>query len=184
MGGIWQIQHQVEAKELKSNFFQFIFGSNEDKLKVELGVKWIFKNQYLILTIREEGLNETHSKFKELNLWVQVSNLPLNWLCTNVSLKIGNVFEHTRNISVIKTGEGGGQRGSFLRILVVVDVSEPLPRFASMKLNNTQVLARFQYVKLLNICFYCEIIDYLERSCKKKEEDMSNGVSNEGQYEE
>ncbi|CAA0837256.1 Unknown protein, partial [Striga hermonthica] len=167
------------VKELKTNFFQFIFGSMADKQKVFSGINWVYENQYLILAEWEEGLNEWHSKFEELRLWVQVSDVPINWLSQEVGLKIGKMFKQTKNVSVVKAG---GQRGSFFRLLVVVDISKPLPRIANLKLNNTQVRARFQYERLINTCYYCGIIGHLERHCSKQMEDIEKGTLRGGQY--
>ncbi|CAA0819387.1 Unknown protein [Striga hermonthica] len=181
MGAIWQIQGQLEVKELKTNYFQFIFGSMEDKLKVLKGTHWFFKNQYLVLAEWEEGKTENHRRFSELQLWVQVSNIPINWLCTEVGLKVGTSFLKVKNMTVVKAG---GSRGSFLILLAVIDASKPLPRVAHLKLHNTRVMAIFQYEKLVNVCFYCGIIGNLERGCKKKMEDIANRSLKEGQYGE
>ncbi|CAA0818874.1 Unknown protein, partial [Striga hermonthica] len=179
MSNIWQIKSPMEVKELKNNFFQFIFGNKEDKKKVVAGVNWIFENQYLILREWEEGLHEQHKTFTELKLWVQVNNIPLNWLCTEVGRKIGKIFNQIQNVIVVKAG---GSRGSYLRILVGVDVTKPLPRCASIKLHNSVQQVTFQYERLINTCYYCGIIGHLERACEKRCKDINTGNVKEGQF--
>ncbi|CAA0810126.1 Unknown protein [Striga hermonthica] len=91
------------------------------------------------------------------------------------------MFKQNKNVSVVKAG---GERGSYLRLLAVVDVTKPLPRVANLRLHNTQVRASFQYERLVNNCFYCGIIGHLERGCPKKMDDIDKGKFKEGQYGE
>ncbi|CAA0835758.1 Unknown protein, partial [Striga hermonthica] len=109
MTQIWRLSQPMEVKELEPNYFQFIFQSRDDLKWVSHGTNWTFENQYLILREWRSGLNSKHPCFQELNIWVQVMNVPLNWLCTDVGIKIGTVFKEVDNVVIANYGNHGGK---------------------------------------------------------------------------
>ncbi|CAA0828299.1 Unknown protein, partial [Striga hermonthica] len=179
MSNIWRIQQSMEVKELGPNFFQFIFLKREDLLRVAKGTNWIFDNQYLILAEWQEGLSINHPVFSELKIWVQVFNIPLNWLCTEVGMKIGRVFKKVNNVVVVGAGSHGGR---IMRLLVTVDLTEALPRCANIRLDNREVKGGFKYESLVNHCHYCGHIGHLERRCLIRQQDINNNLLKEGQF--
>ncbi|CAA0828005.1 Unknown protein [Striga hermonthica] len=177
MGAIWRMQYSMEVKEISEIFFQFIFLSQEDKKKVSAGHNWMYGNQYLILKEWFHGLHSNHSCFDEITLWVQVLNVPLNWMSTEVGQKVGRIFNKVKNVIVCKVG---GDVGSFLKLLVAIDLKEPIPRCTSIKLRNQKVMVAFRYEKLVNLCYYCGMIGNLDRSCSKRLRDFVNNCVADG----
>ncbi|GER31074.1 RNA-directed DNA polymerase-like protein [Striga asiatica] len=181
MGFIWKLQTSMEVKEVSSNFFQFIFNSLEDKKKVAAGHNWLYENQYIVLKEWFPGLNSKHKCFEEINIWVQVSNVPLNWMSIDVGLKIGQIFNAVKNVVICKAG---GEVGSFIKLLVAMNLNEPIPRCTSVKLGDQKVLVAFRYERLANLCYYCGMIGHLDRGCEKKIKDIENRTVVEGQFGE
>ncbi|CAA0840353.1 Unknown protein, partial [Striga hermonthica] len=179
MSQIWKLSQPMEIKELGTNYYQFIFQSNDDKDKVARGTNWTYDNHYLILSEWKRGLTINHSTFKELNLWVQVFNIPLDWLSTEVGLKIGKVFKQVKNVVIVGAGSHGGR---IMRLLVTVDFQEPLPRCAKLRLEDQTVSAGFKYEKLVNHCHYCGFIGHLDRNCSLRLKDIKSHSLHEGQY--
>ncbi|GER37118.1 RNA-directed DNA polymerase (reversetranscriptase)-related family protein [Striga asiatica] len=136
--------------------------SNQLEKKVLNGVNWIFENQFFILREWEEGLSVNHPG-------------------TEVGMKVGCIFKKTKNVTVIKPG---GTRGSYLRLLVTVDVSKPLPRCVHLKLNNQLIVVGFQYERLLSMCYYCGMLGHLDKNYTARLEDIANGNPKEGQFGE
>ncbi|CAA0818221.1 Unknown protein, partial [Striga hermonthica] len=179
MTNIWRLHQGMEIKELSPNYFQFIFQSREDKQKVANGINWSFENQYLVLKEWRHGISSKHSCFQELNIWVQVTNTPINWLSTEVGLKIGKVFKNVKNVVLANSGNHGGK---YLRLLVTLNLDEPLPRIANIRLGDQTAQVGFKYEKLQNLCHYCGMIGHLDRSCAKRISDINNNALKEGQY--
>ncbi|CAA0831590.1 Unknown protein, partial [Striga hermonthica] len=179
MTNIWKLQQALEIKELGPNYFQFIFQNKEDLLRVSKGTNWIFDNQYLILAEWRNDLSISHNIFTELNIWVQAFNVPLNWLSTEVGLKIGGVFKKVNNVVVVGAGSHGGR---LMRLLVTVDLNEALPRCSRIRLDDQLVTVGFKYEKLVNHCHYCGFIGHLERSCLKRLDDIQSKSLTEGQF--
>ncbi|CAA0831961.1 Unknown protein [Striga hermonthica] len=163
------------------NFFQFIFSSTEDKDKVAAGHNWIYENQYLVLKEWFPGLVSNHGAFDEVKIWVQVLNVPLNWMCTDVGVKIGRIFKGVKNVNVCKLG---GALGSFIKILAVINTKEPIPRCTTIKLGDQRVRVAFRYERLINLCYYCGYLGHLERNCKKKMVDIDKDQVTDGQFGE
>ncbi|CAA0815833.1 Unknown protein, partial [Striga hermonthica] len=181
MTQIWRLKSSLEVRELGANFFQFIFANVADLQKVEGGTNWIFENQFLILRRWEPGMNSSAKCFSELNLWVQVHNVPLNWMTAEVGLKIGQIFKDVSNVVVTNLAYQGGR---LIKLLVTVDLNEPLPRCTSIRLGSQIVTVTFKYERLVNLCFYCGMIGHIEKSCKLRMEDIKNKMLHEGQFGE
>ncbi|CAA0821428.1 Unknown protein, partial [Striga hermonthica] len=179
MSYIWKLRQPMEVKELAPNFFQFIFQSKEDLERVARGTNWTIDNQFLLLSEWKERLSANHPVFQELPIWVQVYNVPLNWLSTEVGYKIGRVFHRLKNVVVAGAGNHGGK---ILRLLVTINLAESLPRCATIRLGEEIVKVSFKYEKLVNMCNYCGLIGHLDRSCQRKINDIANSSLRMGQY--
>ncbi|CAA0815367.1 Unknown protein, partial [Striga hermonthica] len=119
----------------------------------------------------EASINSKHPCFRELNIWVQVQNIPLNWISTEVGLKIGQAFHKIKNVVIATTGSHGGK---ILKLLVTLNVEESIPRMAKVRLGNQLVIVGFKYEKLINLCHYCGKIGHLDRACSIKMDDIRN----------
>ncbi|CAA0812281.1 Unknown protein, partial [Striga hermonthica] len=179
MSQIWKLNQPMEVKDLSPNYFQFIFQDVEDKKRVSAGNNWSFENQYLILREWSNGISSKHQSFRELTLWVQIHNIPLNWVSSEVGFKIGRAFKSLKNVVVASIGNHGGK---LLRLLVTLDIDEPIPRVLHIRLGDQIANVMFKYEKLLNLCHYCGKIGHLDRNCARKMEDVANSSMKDRQY--
>ncbi|KAK6148447.1 hypothetical protein DH2020_019359 [Rehmannia glutinosa] len=154
---IWPVSHSFSVKEIGFNFFQFIFSSKDDSKKVLRGKTWSFDNQYIVLKEWSESLDFSPSLFKDIEMWIQVWNLPVHWLCSDVGLKIGKTFSKVSDVCI---PESGSARGRCIKLLVLVDLEKPLPRGKHIKLGDSTIWLDFKYENLLNLCSYCGLIGH------------------------
>ncbi|CAA0812158.1 Unknown protein, partial [Striga hermonthica] len=161
IGVIWQIKGAVTVKELSPNYFQFLFSDIDDKSKVSKGVSWNFENHPLILKEWVEDISAEHEIFTELDSWIQVWNIPVNWISTDVGLKIGKAFSQVKNVII---PQGGPLAGKCIRLLVTIDIKQPLLRCANIQLGNKRILVDFKYERLPTVYYYCGIIGHTDKA--------------------
>lgn len=101
--------------------------------KVKSGGSWILDNQLMVLKQWTEGIEEKEDGFNKVDIWVQLWNLPLNWLTKETAKKIGSA------IGVVKESivpEIGSKEGRHMKILVEIDITQPLMHGTFVKLGN------------------------------------------------
>lgn len=69
---IWNIIGLMKIRELGGNMYQFVFASQEDKLRVLNSKAWTFDSQYLILKHWEEDIDLKKESFNKVQLQVQI----------------------------------------------------------------------------------------------------------------
>lgn len=69
---IWNSIAPMKIRELGGNMYQFVFASQEDKLRVLNGKVWTFDSQYLILKQWEKDIDLKKEGLNKVQLWVQV----------------------------------------------------------------------------------------------------------------
>lgn len=80
MQGLWKVNGELGVRELGPNIFQFIFSSKDDRQKVVNGRSWTFDGYFLVLRYWEEGQEKCMDAFRFTQIWVQVWEIPNNWI--------------------------------------------------------------------------------------------------------
>ncbi|CAA0823390.1 Unknown protein, partial [Striga hermonthica] len=181
MSFLWKLGNSLEVRELGNNYFQFLFPNRIERAKILEGRNWIFENQHLILKEWKEGISANHPCFDELTLWVQAYGIPINWICTDVGIKIDRVFNGIKNVNMAKAG---GQGGRVMRMQVDIDIKEPLPRWTKIRLGSKLATIQFLYEKLVSLCYYCGRVGHSDKNYSQRQEDFRNNSVHEGQYGE
>lgn len=60
----------------------------------------------------------------------------------------------------------GGKEGRHLKLLVIADISLPLLRGSTVKLNGVLKWISFKYERCPDFCYGCGIVGHSERNCK------------------
>lgn len=94
----------MKVQELGPNVFQFIFPSKEERHKVLSGRSWTFDGLFLVLRAWEEGLERKNEAFQFIQCWIQVWDVPNNWISKEVGRKIRRMFSTTHDIIILETG--------------------------------------------------------------------------------
>ncbi|KAK6121118.1 hypothetical protein DH2020_045144 [Rehmannia glutinosa] len=176
---IWQTKESFSVREIGVNLYQFVFFSEEDKIRVLKGKTWSFDNQYLILREWAENIMESIDTLNKVELWIQVWNLPHHWTGTKTGIKIGKKFEGCIDVIVPETGSS---KGRFIKILALVNLDKPLLRGTNIKLGSELVWVDFRYENLQKFCFYCGFVGHTERVCNNRREDLQKDQLIAGQF--
>ncbi|CAA0834207.1 ubiquitin-associated (UBA)/TS-N domain-containing protein [Striga hermonthica] len=178
---IWHTQWPFQTRNLGDNKFQFVFQSEDDKKKILGGKAWSFDGQYLLLkewNPYTRGFPEDEDK---VQLWVQIMNLPLHWVSEETGIKIGKLFEKVLDVRIPETGEMGGR---IIKILVEINLKEPIIRGTRINLGSEAKWITFRYENLQTFCYYCGLIGHADLNCEKKKEDVRCMKLSSGQYGE
>lgn len=159
----WGYPRALRIIELGPNMFQFYIQSGEDRDRILEGGPWIMDNQMLVLRYWYDGIEDDEAAFNKAQLWVQVWNLPVHWISKEAGRKIGAVFLEVKDVIVPQVG---GKEGRHLKILVSVDMSQPLLRGTTVTMNGTCKWISFKYERCPDFCYCCGVIGHCERNCK------------------
>ncbi|KAK6122636.1 hypothetical protein DH2020_043612 [Rehmannia glutinosa] len=136
MSLIWPTKEPFSVRELGHNLFQFVFKSLGDKKMVFRSRTWTFDNQFLILKEWFDGMEISSEEFNQVEVWVQIWNLPCNWISKETGQRIGSLFSSCSDIHI---PEGGSSRGRHITLLVSILLDKPLMRGTFIKLGSHSV---------------------------------------------
>ncbi|XP_023917240.1 uncharacterized protein LOC112028778 [Quercus suber] len=106
--------------------------------------------------------------------WVQVHGIPMKFMNQTVAEGLCETVGVVQNQSNTKTEECGG----FMRVRVLVDISQPLCRGRVLTLDDDKELwVSFRYERLPNICYWCGCLTHNDRDCER-------WIDNEGTLDE
>ena len=109
-----------------------------------------------------ERLEEKVTDFNIALLWIQVWNLPVHWISKKVGKKITFVFQETKDVII---PQGGGKEGRHIKLLVMVDISQPLMRGTTVKMEGKVRWINFRYERCPDFYYTCSKIGHSERNC-------------------
>lgn len=142
---------------------------------------WTFDNQMLVVHPWKKDIEQDDSLFNISLMWVQVWEIPSQWLTSETVWKIGKVFNQVSNVLIPETGSKDGR---FEKMLVEVDLSKPLIRGTTLSCEGEKRWILFKYESLPLFCFCCGSVGHAERLCGIKTKEALNGNLNEGQFGE
>ncbi|CAA0831933.1 Unknown protein [Striga hermonthica] len=181
LSSIWSARQSFEIRNLGDNEFQFIFQNEEDKNKVLTGKTWTFDGQYILLKSWKPGNEKFSTEEEKVKMWVQIHQLPPHWIAYEPGRKIGRIIGKMLNVLVPGNGNNAG---NMLKVLVEVNLREPLLRGTFISLGEEKKWVDFRYENLQNFCFYCGLVGHGEKNCRVKTEDVSDNNAKIGQFEE
>ncbi|XP_027071971.1 uncharacterized protein [Coffea arabica] len=161
----WSYPRELRVVELGPNKFQFIIPDERDRERTLNGGPWLLDNELLVLNEWYERIEEDDKVFCLAPLWIQVWNLPVHWMSKEAGKKIGSIFHQVREVIVPQTG---GKEGRHLKLLVVVNICQPLLRGTIVKVGEATKWVSFKYERCPDFCYNCGIIRHSKRTCNKQ----------------
>ncbi|XP_042942825.1 uncharacterized protein At4g02000-like [Carya illinoinensis] len=120
--------------------------------KVWNGRPWLFDNQLFVLK-EFEGYTPLHRvNFDYECLWVWMHNLPLSCMTKERGVQIGGTMRRVEEVDVHEDGSGWG---SFFRVQIYMDLTQPLARGRTINVKVESIWILFSYEKMPRICFSC-----------------------------
>ncbi|CAH9085499.1 unnamed protein product [Cuscuta epithymum] len=136
------------------------------------GRQWLYEQNLLVLWSLKPGDVPLRVPLNEAEFWVQVHNVPYDYMNLGVARRVDNFIGKFINFDKSQFEESWN---SYMRIRVCMDVGK------AMKIGMTLRKGReakhrvdFKYEKLSSFCFACSIIGHADRffplpyECEKK----------------
>ena len=102
--------------------------------------------------------------FNLTSFWVQVHGIPVRFMNKAVAKGICETVGQVCCSTKAPTEECG----SFMRVRVLVDVSQPLCQGRVLTLDdNREVWVSFKYKRLPNLCYWCGCLTHSDRDCER-----------------
>ncbi|XP_074324082.1 uncharacterized protein LOC141661000 [Apium graveolens] len=165
MAALWKPGKGVYIKELDTNLYLFQFFHEVDVKRVMEGCPWSFNRRALVMAHLKEGENPRSVDLNSMELWVQVHDLNPGYMSKKILKGIGNyICQHVSN----RQSNFNGVWKEYLRILVSINLNNPLKRRMKMKMNGDEWFwVSFKYENVPLFCFICRIVGHSEKYCSK-----------------
>ncbi|XP_030970995.1 uncharacterized protein At4g02000-like [Quercus lobata] len=124
---------------------------------------WSFDKHLVVLQRFSQDTSLENLKLQESTFWIQVHNIPPNYLDRETAKEISTTAGQV--VSTKDNAESGGE--GFIRVRVVVDVTQPICRGRVVTLENKKkTWVSFKYERLPNLCYWCGRLDLDDKDCE------------------
>lgn len=165
MADVWRPGRGVSITEIEPGLFSFQFYHELDVQKILKQGPWHFDKHLLILGVAQEGIPPQEIPLKQVPFWVQVHDLPIGFMSETVGKGLANFigvfleYDEKNNSNYLR---------SFMRIRVLVDVTEPLKRTKKIRKQGGEArVVAFKYERLEVFCYICGLLGHSESGCEK-----------------
>ncbi|XP_050247342.1 uncharacterized protein At4g02000-like [Quercus robur] len=159
---LWRTRRKFEVSNAGDNILLFAFESEEDIEKVLMGEPWAFDRHLVVFQRYDMSSPIENLQFNKVAFWIQIHNLPYSLLSSEVASSLGETLGEV----TVPKDQTEMRGGNFLRVRVVIDVSEPLCRGRRVKFDeNEEGWVSFMYERLPNLCYWCGHLTHDDKEC-------------------
>ena len=153
VAAMWRPGRGIFVQELDDMRFLFKFFHECDISRVLEGGLWIYDNMYILLHHLMPNEAPTVVPLDSLDFWVQIHNLPVGFMSTQVGKQFGDFVG-----KFIQYDETNATRfgASYMQVKVQINVSQPMKCWKKILLSkgsSSQVLFKYECLGLF--CFLC-----------------------------
>ncbi|PNY15691.1 hypothetical protein L195_g012392 [Trifolium pratense] len=168
LANIWRPSQKVEIAAIAGNRFLFQFFHLWDMERVFQAGPWTFDNHMLVLKKLAVGDEPLAVKLDEIEVWVQIFNLPFGYVVEPIGLLIGS---HLGRYVKYDDYTNSGSWRLYMRVRVAIKVDEPLKQGLTFEKEDGGVVhVFFKYERLGIFCFLCGVLGHTESFCPKRVE--------------
>ena len=175
---MWKPVGRMDIIDLEHDFFLIKFDLKSDLNDVLKGGPWFVGQQFLAIRQWELEFKASKVLWSSVAVWIKLPELSIEFYDPIILKKIGSTIgpmlridSHTIN----------GEKGSFARICVQINIKKPLIKFVKIG----KMIQAMQYEGINDICFACEHIGHMKKGCpmiiRKLESSPDNPNSNKQQ---
>ncbi|KAL1224631.1 hypothetical protein V5N11_000960 [Cardamine amara subsp. amara] len=167
---LWGMDDIVTGWVVEHGRAQFLFPSNEAMNLVLKRGPWSF-NQWMV-AMDPWHLNVPNENPIMINLWVQIRDIPLQYL----SVQMVNYIAETLGIVTVRATEATlGGNNEFGRVCIYWPLYQSLVFERNFLFGLDSATVTFHYKRLRNHCFRCKSLQHDVADCEIPEEEAANG---------
>ena len=121
---IWRSKNGFKVRKVGNHILLFVFDNEEEVESIFEGEPWNFDKHLVLIRRYDNSIPVKELVFDHVSLWVQVHDIPVQFLSREVAEKLcGAVGEVRKDVNLREV-----ERGEVMRIRVRIDVTLPLCR--------------------------------------------------------
>ena len=160
---LWQSKNGFRVKNLGNHVILFTFDNEEEVDTIMANEPWSFDKHLMVLQRYGKDSIVEELPFNLTHFLVQVHGIPLGYMNSTMAAglceTVGKVICHLK----MPIEDGGG----FMRVQVLIDISQPLCRGRVICLEDDKELkVSFKYEQLPNLCYCCGRLTHNDRDCE------------------
>ncbi|CAN1152539.1 hypothetical protein LINPERHAP2_LOCUS18803 [Linum perenne] len=161
----WSNAGTIDYKFIGENTFALTFSLEANREVVWSKRPWIIADHLLAVKKCDDLTNPEDVSFDSMDIWVQLHNLPPRYKSIeNVRVVANSYF---RLLEIDRAGFQPGTWNRFVRIMVEIDLREPLPECFFIPTGQIRSKVDFVFEKVKEKCEACQKIGHSESSCQE-----------------
>ncbi|KAM0888385.1 hypothetical protein ACQ4PT_028381 [Festuca glaucescens] len=170
----WGNPKGLMVRPMGPNLFLAEFGSEADKSRVAKGGPWTLSRHAILLKDFDATVDPEDVVFNELPVWARI--MKLGYALMN-SERAAPIAARLGMVDRMEVDENGKAWGSYLRVRVSIDASEPIMRCVSVFSKKKNMLLQYDvmYEKLPIFCFSCGRLGHSSLLCPNPAERDADG---------
>jgi hypothetical protein len=160
----WGNPKGLDFKPCGVNMFLAVFANEADKKRIKSGSPWNVGKNAVILNEFDHRISPSEVRFEKLAVWARILNLPFSLM----NDQRGKAFvSRLGTVEKMEVDESGRAWGEFLRVRVVIDVTQPLIRCLSVFSQSRQATDFYtvMYENLPTFCYSCGMFGHSSLIC-------------------
>lgn len=171
----WGNPKGLVVRPMGDNLFLAEFRSEADKIRVAKGGPWCLNKHAILLKDFDARIKPEHIIFDRLTVWAHIMNLGYEMMNsergTSLAARLGEV-DH------VEVDENGRAWGSYLRVRVTIDATQPVMRCVSVFSRKRNMMMQFNvmYERLPLFCYSCGLLGHSSIVCPTLAERDADGL--------
>ena len=157
----------MDLKPAGQNLFVIQFSNEATRDRVLEAGPWHIQNKPLIVRKWEPGLSTLEFNMAKLPLWIQLSNVPLDFFTQREISYIASAIGNPLYMDRITANQ---QKLSYAKVCVEIEVTKDIPRSIEVELRNGRTMSIMVEVPWMHAkCSQCRIFGHGEKFCPMKQ---------------
>ena len=159
---LWRSKSGFKVKNIGDHVVLFSFDNKSDVDRILSAEPWSFDKNIMVLSRYDKDITVKASELTKVPFWIQILDIPLCFRHREIAEQICQPLGLILHPNEASEFDGG----SFIRVRVLLDISQPLGRGRLITLEDGKNnWVSFKYERLPNLCYWCGCLTHDDRDC-------------------